>query len=40
MRQATSIADTVNHVIRKITADGFIPTIAGNRRAGYCVDEG
>ena len=32
------MADSQNHVIRKITPLGFITTIAGNNTPGYCCD--
>jgi sugar lactone lactonase YvrE len=34
------IADTANHLIRKVTTDGVITTIAGNGNAGFSGDGG
>ena len=34
------ICDTGNHVIRKVSADGTIATVAGNGKAGYSGDGG
>lgn len=34
------IADTVNHRVRRVGADGIITTVAGNGTAGYSGDDG
>lgn len=40
LRDVLLIADTQNHVIRRVTADGVITTLAGNGRGGFSGDGG